>query len=84
MNRLDIAKKRAELLQDKDVRLQVNEGRNRFVCYEGKIKDLYPYVFTFEAFLYGEFRLLSFSYVDLMTKRIKIYPPAEKNQDVLS
>ena len=84
MNRMDIAKKRAELLQNKEVKLQVNEGRNRFVCYEGKIKDLYPYVFTFEAFLYGEFRLLSFSYVDLMTKRIKIYPPAEKNQDVLS
>ncbi len=84
MNRLDISKKRAELLQGLDVRLEVNEGRNRFVCYSGKIKDLYPYVFTFEAFLYGEFRLLSFSYVDLMTKRIKIYPPAEKNQDVLS
>ena len=84
MNRLDIAKKRAELLQDKDVRLQVNEGRNRFVCYEGTIKDLYPYVFTFEAFLYGDIRLLSFSYVDLMTKRIKIFPPIEKNQDVLS
>ena len=84
MNRLDIAKKRAELLQDKDVRLQVNEGRNRFVCYEGKIKDLYPYVFTFEAFLYCDIRLLSFSYVDLMTKRIKIFPPIEKNQDVLS
>ena len=84
MNRLDISKKRAELLQGLDVRLEVNEGRNRFVCYSGNIKDLYPYVFTFEAFLYGEFRLLSFSYVDLMTKRIKIYPPAEKNQDVLS
>ena len=33
MNRMDIAKKRAELLQNKDVKLQVNEGRNRFVCY---------------------------------------------------
>ncbi len=50
MNRLDISKKRAELLQGLDVRLEVNEGRNRFVCYSGKIKDLYPYVFTFEAF----------------------------------
>lgn len=84
MNRLDMSKKRAELLQGLDVRLEVNEGRNRFVSYAGKIKDLYPYVFTFEAFLYGELRLLSFSYVDLMTKRIKIYPPVEKNQDVLS
>ncbi len=84
MNRMDIAKKRAELLQNKEVKLQVNEGRNRFVCYEGKIKDLYPYVFTFEAFLFGENRLMSFSYVDLMTKRIKIFPPDEKSQNVLS
>ncbi|MDE6967890.1 MAG: hypothetical protein K2P12_04450 [Clostridia bacterium] len=84
MNKLDIAKKRAELLKDREVRLQVNEGRNRFVCYDGKIDELYPYVFTFKAFLYGEERLLSFSYVDMMTKRIKIFPPAEKNEEVLS
>lgn len=84
MNKMDIAKKRAELLQGMDIQLQVNEGRNRYVNYEGQIKDLYPYVFTFEAVLYGEARILSFSYVDLMTKRIKIFPPAEKKQNVLS
>lgn len=84
MNKMDIAKKRAELLQGMDIQLQVNEGRNRYVNYEGQIKDLYPYVFTFETVLYGEARILSFSYVDLMTKRIKIFPPAEKKQNVLS
>lgn len=84
MNKIDVAKKRAELLQGIDVKLEVNEGRNRFVYYEGKIQDLYPYVFTFVAFLYGQERLLSFSYVDLMTKRIKIFPVTEKSQNVLS
>ncbi len=88
MNKMDFAKKRAELLQGTPVRLQVNEGRNRYVYYDGEIKDLYPYVFTFVAVLYGKERLLSFSYVDLMTKRIKIFPPAtdkqEENQNLLS
>lgn len=84
MNRLDVAKKRAELLKGIDVRLEVNEGRNRFVTYDGMIENLYPYIFTFQSVLYGEKRILSFSYVDLMTKRIKIFPPAEKNQNVLS
>lgn len=84
MNRLDIQKKRAELLKGIEVNLQVNEGRNRFVEYNGKIKDLYPYVFTFEAFLFGEVRLLSFSYVDMMTKKIKIFPASEKNKEIMS
>lgn len=84
MNRLDIAKKRAELLQGIDVRLEVNEGRNRFVSYDGQITNLYPYIFTFQSVLYGEKRILSFSYVDLMTKRIKIFPQTQKNQNVLS
>lgn len=88
MNKMDFAKKRAELLQGQPVRLQVNEGRNRYVYYDGQIKDLYPYVFTFIAVLYGKERLMSFSYVDLMTKRIKIFPPqeekGEENQNVLS
>lgn len=84
MNKIEIAKKRAELLKGIAVTLEVNEGRNRFAHYDGEIKDLYPYVFTFEAVLYGEKRILSFSYVDLMTKRIKIFPRDEKKQNILS
>lgn len=84
MNKIEIAKKRAELLKGVQVTIQVNEGRNRFVSYDGEIKDLYPYVFTFEAVLYGEKRILSFGYVDLMTKRIKIFPQDEKKENILS
>lgn len=72
MTKIDVAKRRAELLCGMKVKLKVNEGRNRFVFYEGNIDKLYPCVFTFKAEICGEERTLSFSYVDMLTKKVKI------------
>lgn len=84
MIKIQLAKKRAELLKGVKIKLKVNEGRNRFVFYEGVIQNTYPNIFTFLCFLYGEERTISFSYVDLMTKRIKIFPFEEKKEELLS
>lgn len=75
MTQMDVAKKRAKLLCGQNVRLKVNEGRNRFVFYEGAIDKLYPSVFTFKCVLCGEERTLSFSYVDILTKKVRIFQP---------
>ncbi|MBR7110588.1 MAG: Veg family protein [Clostridia bacterium] len=67
---LEHAKRRAERLQGLTVRIKVNKGRNKFVEKVGKIVDLFPAVFTFVA----EDENFTFSYSDLLTKMVKIFP----------
>ncbi len=67
---LEHARRRAERLQGKTVRIRINRGRNKFVEKVGEIVDLFPAVFTFSA----ENENFTFSYSDLLTKIVKIFP----------
>lgn len=65
-------KDRIQRLVGVDVRLKVNRGRNNFVNFEGKIKDLYPSVFTFETAAEKPL-VLTYSYTDVLTKNVRIF-----------
>ncbi len=50
------------------VSIKYNLGRNKYEEYEAKIKELYDYVFLVDTNLGTR----SFSYIDIVTKTIKI------------
>lgn len=68
--KMDDVKRRAEKLKGVKVKFKINRGRNKFVFREGEIEDVFPAVFTFRT---GE-ELITFSYSDLLTKNVRIYP----------
>lgn len=66
---LSIVKKEMEDHIGEKVTIKYNLGRNKYEKYEATIKELYNYVFLVE--LYTN-EIKSFSYVDIITKTIKI------------
>ena len=50
------------------VKIQYNLGRNKFEEYMAIIKELYDYVFLVDTSL----GVKSFSYIDIVTKNVKI------------
>jgi uncharacterized protein Veg len=74
--------KRIEMLRGISILLKINKGRNRFVTFTGKIKDLYPSVFTFEC-PDDDVPLQTFSYSDVLTKNVRIFNAA-RNGAVVS
>ena len=56
-----------EHLGDK-VSIKYSLGRNKYEEYEAKIKELYDYIFLVDT----DFGIKSFSYVDVVTKVIRI------------
>lgn len=63
MNIDNIKRKIKELINYK-LKIKVYIGRNRYEYYEGKIKDMYPNIFTLET----NKGIKSFSYADVATK----------------
>lgn len=56
--------------QGKKVIIKYNLGRNKIEEFEGKILNLYNYLFTVET---KKQQIQSFTYTDIITKTIKIY-----------
>ena len=50
------------------VSIKYNLGRNKYEEYEAKIKELYDYIFLVDT----ELGIKSFSYIDVVTKVIRI------------
>ncbi len=67
---MTISKVKNELLQHLGdvVSIKYNLGRNKYEEYEAKIKELYDYVFLVEC----DNVVKSFTYIDVITKVIKI------------
>ncbi len=55
----------------KIVKIKYNLGRNKYEIYEAKIIKIYNFVFLIK--LINTDVIKSFSYVDIITKTIKIY-----------
>ena len=68
---LEIAKKRIELLAGREVKLRVNEGRNKIMNYVGVVDGMYKAIFTVKSLEDG--KLYSYPYSDLITKNVKFY-----------
>lgn len=73
--KMDEAKKRAERLKGIKVKLKIHKGRNKYIYRVGEISEVYPAVFSFLS----EGETLTFSYSDLLTKQIKIFPSTEQS-----
>jgi len=67
---MTISKVKGELLEHLGdiVSIKYNLGRNKYEEYEAKIKELYDYVFLVEC----DNVVKSFTYIDVITKVIKI------------
>lgn len=50
------------------VKIKYNLGRNKYEEYEAIVKELYDYVFLLE----NDYGTKSFSYIDVITKTIRI------------
>ena len=67
MNTLKV-KEQVEKMLNKNVRIKVNVGRNKYEYYEGIILAVYPFLFTVMV----DTQVKSFSYVDLLTKDVQL------------
>ena len=69
---LEKIKKHLQELQGNKIFIEYNLGRNKKENYRVTIKELYDYIFTvtLEENNYSEVK--SFSYADVITKKIKI------------
>ena len=57
-----------EELKGKEATIRYNLGRNKYEKYDGVIKEAYNYIFLVES----SGLIKSFSYVDVLTKNVKI------------
>lgn len=71
---MTISKVKKDLLEHlgEVVKVKYNLGRNKYEEYEAKIKELYDYVFLIECDTNGNLHTKSFTYIDVLTKTIKI------------
>ena len=67
---MTISKVKKELLEHLGdiVSIKYNLGRNKYEEYEAKIKELYDFIFLVDT----DLGVKSFSYIDVITKVIKI------------
>lgn len=58
------------------VRLKANKGRRKYIEREGILQNTYPSIFVVKVDndLYNHSRILSFSYTDLLTHSVELYP----------
>ena len=68
------------------VRLTSNGGRKRLIVHEGVIDNCYPNVFTVKCRreAEGDFEIVSYSYIDVLTRAVRIAIPAQDVQEVAS
>jgi len=59
-------------LKGRNIKMEVNRGRRRIVCYEGIIEDTYASVFIVRLFGTNSTDKLSYSYTDVLCGDVKI------------
>ena len=68
------------------VRLTSNGGRKRLIIHEGTIEDCYPNVFTVKCQRAsdGKYEVISYSYVDVLTRAVRIAISASSSAEAAS
>ena len=76
---LDSCKSKLQSMIGSRVRLTSNGGRKRIIVHEGVVDNCYPNVFTVRCQREsdGEFEIVSYSYIDVLTRAVRIAIPAE-------
>ncbi len=83
---LDMCRNKLQCLIGKRVRLTSNGGRKRIITYEGIVENCYNNVFTVrcERTEENDCETVSYSYVDVLTKAVRISIPSEASVEVAS
>ncbi len=76
---LESCRSRLQSMIGSTVRLSSNGGRKRIIIHEGVIDNCYPNVFTVRCRREsdGAFEIVSYSYVDVLTRAVRIAIPEE-------
>ncbi len=75
---LESCKSRLQTMIGKRVRLTSNGGRKRLIVHEGVIDNCYPNVFTVKCKRDEDhFEIVSYSYIEILTRAVRIAIPAE-------
>ena len=70
---IELCRKKFEEIVGRRVVLKTNGGRKRIITYVGEVECCYPNVFTVRCeHKSGEHTIVSFSYVDVLTKTVRI------------
>lgn len=76
---LESCRERLQSMIGSPVRLSSNGGRKRIIVHEGVVDNCYPNVFTVRCQREsdGAFEIVSYSYIDVLTRAVRIAIPAE-------
>ncbi|MBO4635543.1 MAG: Veg family protein [Clostridiales bacterium] len=76
---LDLCREKLQSLVGKPVKLTSNGGRKRLIIHEGIVENCYPNVFTVRCRSNRDsgFDVVSYSYVDVLTRAVRVSIPAE-------
>ncbi len=76
---LESCRARLQSMIGSPVRLSSNGGRKRIIVHEGVVDNCYPNVFTVRCQREsdGAFEIVSYSYIDVLTRAVRIAIPAE-------
>jgi len=79
---LDSCRAKLQSMIGSTIRLSSNGGRKRIIVHEGVVDNCYPNVFTVKCRRDkdGEFEIVSYSYIDVLTRAVRIAIPAEVAQ----
>ena len=83
---LDSCKSKLQSMIGSRVRLTSNGGRKRLIIHEGIIDNCYPNVFTVKCKTEAEgaYEIVSYSYIDVLTRAVRIAIPADAAAEAVS
>ncbi len=83
---LDMCRSKLQSMIGKQVRLTSNGGRKRLIIHEGVIENCYPNVFTVRCLRASDndFEIVSYSYVDVLTRAVRVAVPARQEEEAAS
>ncbi|MCQ2532228.1 MAG: Veg family protein [Saccharofermentans sp.] len=83
---LDSCRAKLQSMIGSRVKLTSNGGRKRLIIHEGVIDNCYPNVFTVKCQREsdGKFEIVSYSYIDILTRAVRLAIPASNSQEAAS
>lgn len=83
---LDRCRAKLQTMIGKRVRLTSNGGRKRLIIHEGTVECCYPNVFTVKCKRASDskYEIISYSYVDVLTRAVRIAIPMEAASEAVS
>lgn len=83
---VDYCKQKLQSMIGRRVRLTTNGGRKRLIVHEGIISNCYANVFSVRCFRLDSdsYETITYSYVDILTRNVRIAVQQEASEEVAS